>query len=42
MVYAATKATLLNKLGYQHFIDELHANDEVNNNIHFKNILTSL
>jgi len=27
MVYAATKATLLNHLGYQHFIDELHAND---------------
>mmetsp|Transcript_131765 Transcript_131765/g.196340 ORF Transcript_131765/g.196340 Transcript_131765/m.196340 type:complete len:362 (-) Transcript_131765:55-1140(-) len=27
MIYAATKATLLNHLGYQHFIDELHAND---------------
>ena len=27
MVYAATKSTLLNKLGFQHFVDELHAND---------------
>merc|ERR1712137_408963 len=27
MIYAATKATLLNHLGYQHFIDEMHAND---------------
>merc|ERR1712137_133157 len=27
MVYAATKATLLNHLGYQFFADELHAND---------------
>jgi len=27
MVYAATKATLLNHLGYQFFYDELHAND---------------
>jgi twinfilin-like protein len=25
MIYAATKATLLNHLGYQHFYDELHA-----------------
>lgn len=28
MIYAATKATLLNHLGYQHFCDELHANDD--------------
>jgi hypothetical protein len=29
MIYAATKATLLNHLGYQFFSEELHANDEV-------------
>lgn len=27
MVYAATKATLLNHLGYQHFGDDIHANN---------------
>jgi hypothetical protein len=29
MVYAATKATLLNHLGYQNFGDDIHANNVV-------------